>query len=76
MSDRRGKLYIISGPSGVGKSTVLHEVFSAKPDLEFSVSVTTRKPRPGETDGVDYHFISDKRYDDLLAHGLILEHAS
>ncbi len=76
MSDRRGKLYIISGPSGVGKSTVLHEVFSAKPDLQFSVSVTTRKPRPGETDGVDYHFISDKRYDDLLAHGLLLEHAS
>ena len=71
----RGKLYIVSGPSGVGKSTVLREVFAARPDLAFSVSVTTRKPRPGEKDGTDYHFISDSEYDGLLSRGLLLEHA-
>lgn len=70
-----GNLYIISGPSGVGKSTVLREVFSARSGLAFSVSVTTRKPRPGEQDGVDYHFISDEKYDELLFRGLLLEHA-
>ena len=52
----KGKTFIISGPSGVGKSTVLKELFQDRDDLYFSVSATTRPPRPGEIDGVHYHF--------------------
>ena len=52
-----GKTFIVSGPSGVGKSTVLHALFQGRDDLYFSVSATTRAPREGEQDGVDYHFI-------------------
>lgn len=52
----KGKTFIISGPSGVGKSTVLKELFEDRDDLYFSVSATTRTPRPGEVDGVHYHF--------------------
>ena len=52
----KGKTFIISGPSGVGKSTVLKELFQDRDDLYFSVSATTRTPRPGEVDGVHYHF--------------------
>ncbi len=56
--NRRGKTFIISGPSGVGKSTVLAALFQGRDDLYFSVSATTRPPREGEEDGKDYHFIS------------------
>ena len=52
----KGKTFIISGPSGVGKSTVLKELFQDRDDLYFSVSATTRPPRPGEINGVHYHF--------------------
>lgn len=72
---RKGLLFVVSGPSGVGKSTILKEVFNRRENLVFSVSVTTRKPRPGETDGVHYHFISDEKYDALLREDLLLEHA-
>ena len=52
-----GLLFILSGPSGSGKSTITHAVLDSMPGLVFSVSHTTRAPRPGEKDGVDYHFI-------------------
>ena len=54
----RGKLFIVSGPSGVGKSTVLRALFAQNTTLYFSVSATTREPRPGEEDGVLYHFLT------------------
>ena len=57
-----GKTFIVSGPSGVGKSTVLHALFEGRDDLYFSVSATTRTPREGERDGVDYHFIHADRF--------------
>ena len=58
----KGKLFVISGASGVGKSTVLSRVMAGRSDLRFSVSATTRSPRPGETDGKDYYFISKDKY--------------
>lgn len=51
---RKGKLFVISGPSGAGKSTIVRELLKSAPDLVLSVSVTSRKPRPGEVDGRDY----------------------
>ena len=75
MTDAKGRLFILSGPSGVGKSTVLKEVFRHRPNIFFSVSVTTRGPRPGEENGVHYHFISDAEYDELLKQDMLLEHA-
>ena len=76
MSERRGNLFIVSGPSGVGKSTVLREVLHVRTDVHFSVSVTTRPPRPGEIDGVHYWFLTDAEYDEMLEKDLLLEHAS
>ena len=63
----KGKTFIISGPSGVGKSTVLKELFQDRDDLYFSVSATTRPPRPGEINGVHYHFtdVDEFRKNDL-----------
>ncbi len=55
---RRGTLVVVSAPSGAGKTTLCHEVRSLVPDLYYSVSYTTRAPRPGEVDGVDFHFVS------------------
>lgn len=71
----RGKTFIISGPSGVGKSTVLNELLKEYPDLYFSVSATTRAPRPGEVDGADYHFISREQFQQLISEDRLLEHA-
>ncbi|QDS98898.1 guanylate kinase [Adhaeretor mobilis] len=60
---RHGKLVVLSGPSGVGKSTVVKQVLAeCGPGLKLSVSATTRPPRPGEVDGVDYHFLSDQEF--------------
>lgn len=73
---RRGRLYVVSGPSGVGKSTVLAALRAARPDLWFSVSVTTRAPRPGEVDGVHYRFIDRARFDRMVDEGELLEHAT
>ncbi|OZD10169.1 guanylate kinase [Rhodococcus sp. 06-235-1A] len=72
----RGRLVVLSGPSGVGKSSVVRLVRAALPELVFSVSVTTRSPRPGETDGQDYHFVSADEFDRMIADGELLEWAS
>ena len=72
---RRGMLLVLSGPSGVGKGTLLQRLFQADASFAFSVSATTRAPRPGERDGVDYHFLSEAQYDALLQEDAFLEHA-
>ena len=59
---RRGTLVVVSAPSGAGKSTLCHEVRSRVPDLYYSVSYTTRDPRPGETSGIDFHFVTDAEF--------------
>lgn len=62
----RGKTFIISGPSGVGKSTVLNALLKEYPDLYFSVSATTREPREGELDGIHYHFIEPENFHKMI----------
>lgn len=69
------RLTVLSGPSGVGKGSVLAAIRARHPDVWLSVSVTTRPPRPGETEGVEYHFASDEEFDRLVADGELLEHA-
>ncbi|WP_158854927.1 guanylate kinase [Saccharothrix deserti] len=71
----RPRLTVLSGPSGVGKSSVLAELRRMRPEIHFSVSVTTRKPRPGEIDGVHYHFVGLPEFDKMVANGEFLEHA-
>ena len=73
--NRRGKTFIVSGPSGVGKSTVLRALFQGRDDLYFSVSATTRAPREGEVDGKDYHFISADRFRSMIEEDAFLEYA-
>jgi guanylate kinase len=65
----------LAGPSGVGKSSLVHRLRDLYPDLWFSVSATTRARRPGEVDGVDYHFVSDAEFDRMIANGELLEWA-
>jgi guanylate kinase len=72
----RGVLFVVSGPSGVGKSTLVKAAMSRIPGLRFSVSATTRPPRQGERDGVDYHFVSPARFAELVAADAFLEHAT
>lgn len=71
----KGVLFIISAPSGTGKSTIVGEVLKADPNIRFSVSATTRDPRPGETDGESYYFMSREKFDSLVNSGGMLEHA-
>ncbi|MEJ2854481.1 MULTISPECIES: guanylate kinase [unclassified Saccharothrix] len=71
----RPRLTVLSGPSGVGKSSVLAELRRRGPDVHFSVSVTTRAPRPGEVDGVHYHFVDRAEFDKMVDNGELLEHA-
>lgn len=66
---------MVSGPSGVGKDTVLDRLLAQVPGVVRSVSATTRAPRPGERDGVDYHFLPVARFEADIAHGLFLEYA-
>ena len=68
------KLFVISGASGVGKSTVLSRVMARREDLLFSVSATTRAPRPGETDGVSYYFVSKETFLDMIDKDAFLEY--
>ena len=72
---RRGLLFVMSSPSGAGKTTLSRKLLQADTSIAMSVSVTTRKPRPGETDGKDYHFISRERFESMIAAGELLEWA-
>lgn len=72
---KKGKTFIISGPSGVGKSTVLHALLEQRKDLYFSVSATTRDPRPGELDGIHYHFMDVDSFRKWIAMDQFLEYA-
>jgi len=70
------RLTVLSGPSGVGKGTVVAKVRELFPHVWVSISCTTRAPRPGESDGVQYHFVSDAEFDDLIRKGQFLEYAT
>lgn len=71
----RGRVIVLSGPSAVGKSTVVQRLREQVPDLHFSVSATTRAPRPGEVDGRDYHFVTTEGFQHLIDSGALLEWA-
>lgn len=71
----KGKLFVISGPSGAGKSTVVFKAIEGRKDMCFSISATTRKPRPGETDGVEYFFVDLERFQEMVDNDELLEHA-
>lgn len=70
----KGRLFVISGASGVGKSTVLSEVMAARTDLRFSVSATTRVPRPGEQDGVNYYFVTKAKFQEMIQQDAFVEY--
>jgi guanylate kinase len=71
----RGGLFVVSGPSGVGKSTLIRGLMDTVPTIGFSVSATTRAPREGEADGVDYYFRTEEAFERLVQAGEFLEHA-
>ncbi len=73
---RKGMLLVISGPSGTGKGTLIKRLMEEDPTLVFSVSATTRAPRPGEINGVHYHFVTGEQYDQLVAEGAFVEYAT
>lgn len=73
---RRGFLLVLSSPSGAGKTTITRRLVADEPSLTLSVSVTTRPARDGEIEGRDYHFIDRLRFDEMIAHGELLEHAT
>jgi len=70
-----GVLYIVSAPSGAGKTSLVKALLKSDPAIRLSVSYTTRAPRPGESDGRDYHFVNRQRFEEMLAEGEFLEHA-
>ena len=72
---RRGRLFILSGPSGVGKGTLRERALKDVEGLIYSISCTTRSPRPGERDGVEYRFVSEADFKRRVQEGLFLEHA-
>jgi len=69
------RVFVITGPSGVGKGTLIRTLLERVPELALAVSATTRAPRPGERDGVHYHFLSDEAFDARVAEGAFVEHA-
>ena len=73
--NNKGVLVIVSGPSGAGKSTIISRVSQLRPDIRFSVSATTRDPRPGEIDGVDYYFKTQEEFWEMIKLDAFLEHA-
>ncbi|HEY8814511.1 MAG TPA: guanylate kinase [Candidatus Dormibacteraeota bacterium] len=72
----RGLLTVISGPSGVGKDTLIQRLRELDSSLQYSISYTTRKPRQGEADGVNYFFVGRQRFEELISEGFFLEHAT
>lgn len=74
MQDKRGLLIVVSGPSGAGKGTILAHTIESYPTLKYSVSVTTRKPRKGEKEGVNYYFRTVEEFEKMLAENEFLEH--
>jgi guanylate kinase len=70
-----GRVFVITGPSGVGKGTLIRSLLERVPELELAVSATTREPRPGERDGVDYHFLTEAEFDGRVINGDFVEHA-
>lgn len=70
-----GKLTVIAGPTAVGKGTVVRRILETHPDIELSVSATTRLPRPGEQHGVDYYFLTNEEFDQMVVDGNMLEFA-
>lgn len=72
---KRGELIVLSGPSGVGKSTVISELLSSRRDIHFSVSFTTRQPRVGEENGVNYNFVTREEFERMIRDGELLEYA-
>ena len=73
--DSLGRLYVIAAPSGAGKTSLVNALIEREPRIRFSVSYTTRPPRPTEVDGRDYHFVTQARFDELVEGGEFLEHA-
>jgi len=76
VGDSPARLTVLSGPSGVGKGTVVAAVRRLFPHVWVSISCTTRRPRPGEADGVQYHFVNEAQFDELIATNQLLEHAT
>lgn len=76
MEDEKGILFILSGPSGVGKGTVRKEIFQQDTDLKYSISMTTREKRQGEVDGVDYFFKTKVEFEEMIGNNELLEYAS
>jgi guanylate kinase len=74
-NQKRGALIVLSGPSGAGKSTVIGEVMRRRGNVYFSVSFTTRAPREGEQEGVNYHYVDNATFEDMIAKGEFLEYA-
>lgn len=72
---RRGRLFVLSAPSGAGKTSLVKAILDRIPSMRVSVSYTTRKPRPHEMNGREYHFLSEPQFRDLVARGAFLEHA-
>ena len=75
MSEQTGKLVVISAPSGTGKGTVIGQLLKLRPEFIFSVSATTRTPRPGEDDGADYFFITHDKFHEMISNDEFLEYA-
>ena len=73
---KRGLLVVISGPSGVGKDTIIERLLELDPNLKYSVSCTTRAPRPGEIDGENYTFLTREKFEQMVGEGAFLEHAT
>ena len=73
-NDKKGLLFVISGPSGVGKGTICKKLLERRKELKLSVSVTTRAPRPGEIEGVNYFFRSEEQFQDMIARDEFLEY--